>query len=220
MARKRACYQLTDVQRNLAENNLNLARREAWRYHRTTGIQYTILESVAFEGLCQASAKYDPELINEETGRPMRFSSLAVPYIRGSILHYIRDKTYALRLSHRMRENWLKGRKMLCQGESDIEIAKALDISIEEWRDTRSACSGPPLELLDQAVPTEPLEPEEENVAIIYRELAAELICRGSAEGMDKQLKQLDSFFAGRACRHAQKYFQELVALKPVNGYH
>jgi RNA polymerase sigma-B factor len=220
MARKRASYRLTKIQQKLAEDNLNLARREAWRYHRTTGIQYTILESVAFEGLCQASAKYDPKLINEETGRPMRFSSLAVPYIRGSILHYIRDKTYALRLSHKMRENWLKGRRLLCQGETDIEIAKALEISIEEWRDTRSACSGPPLELLDQAVPTESLEPEEENISIVYAELAAELVCRGLSEGMEKQLKHLDAFFSGRACKNAQKYFNDLVALKPVSGYH
>jgi RNA polymerase sigma-B factor len=60
-----------------------------------------------------------------------------------------------MRLSHKMRENWVKGRKMLYRGASDLEVAKNLEISIEEWQETRSACSGPPLELKDQAMPTE-----------------------------------------------------------------
>ena len=36
-------------QQKLASDNLNLARREAWRLQRSTGIEYSTLESVAFE---------------------------------------------------------------------------------------------------------------------------------------------------------------------------
>lgn len=181
MAKRGRDFQLTKEQQKLAEANLNLARDQAWRYFRSTNIEYSILESAAFEGLCQAAAKYDATLINEDTGRSMRFSSLAVPYIRGSILHYIRDKTYAMRLTHRMREIWVKGRKMLHKGYTDIEIFNTLkeqykDFTLKEWQDTKSACSGPPLELGDHAMPSAPLEPDEVDMLTPFREEAAELL--------------------------------------------
>jgi DNA-directed RNA polymerase specialized sigma subunit len=197
MARKTPKFQLTPDQQYLAEKNMNLARREAWRFQRSTGIEYQIMESVAFEGLCQAAAKYDPMIINENTGTSMKFSSLAVPYIRGAILHYIRDKTYAMRLSHKMRENWIKGRKLLHQGANDIEIAEALGIDLETWQETRSVCSGPPLELKDQSTPTEPLEPDEVDVAIDYRELAAEMISRLP----EADMKILRNYYTGTTSR-------------------
>lgn len=169
MARATPKYKLSPEQQKLAANNLNLARREAWRIQRTTGIEYSVLEGVAFEGLCKASYRYDPE-------SGYKFSSLATPTIRGELLHWIRDRTYAMRLSHKMRESWVKGRKFMYLGHSDIEIAKQLGITLDEWKETRSACSGPPLELKDQALPTEAPEPEEVNFAMFYQEQAAELI--------------------------------------------
>lgn len=155
MAKRGSIIALTRQQQSLAADNLNLARNIAWKYQRSTGIEYSILESAAFEGLCQAAARYDAELINAETNKPMKFSSLAVPYIRGSILHYIRDKTYSMRLTHKMRELWLKGRKLVRRGMTDIEISNELDVPLKEWQDTKTACSGPPLELKDQTRPIE-----------------------------------------------------------------
>jgi RNA polymerase sigma-B factor len=161
MSKRDKRFSLSKKQQELAAVNINLARNVAWKYHRSTNIEYIILESAAFEGLCQAAAKYDPELINERTGRSMKFSSLAVPYIRGSILHYIRDRTYSMRLTHRMRETWSKGRKLLNKGATDLEISESLGIPIEEWQDAKSACSGPPLELKDQATPCDAPEIDE-----------------------------------------------------------
>jgi RNA polymerase sigma-B factor len=169
MARKSPDFKLTPEQQKMAAQNLNLARREAWRIQKTTGIDYATLEGVAFLGLCKACYRYNPE-------SGYKFSSLATPTIRGELLHWVRDKTYTMRLSHKMRENWVKGRKMLYRGSNDIEIAKALNIPLEDWQETRSACSGPPLELKDQAMPTEPLEPEEIDFANIYKERAAEIL--------------------------------------------
>jgi RNA polymerase sigma-B factor len=168
MARKASVFKLNKEQQRLAADNLNLARREAWRIQRSTNIDYQTLESVAFEGLCKAAFRYDASRPHPVTGKSMKFSSLATPTIRGELLHWVRDRTYAVRLSHKMRERWVQGRKMLYRGATDIEIAKALDITREEWQEVRKICSGPPLELKDQATPTEPLEPEEIDFAAVY----------------------------------------------------
>lgn len=154
MARKTRKFQLSKEQQKLAADNINLARREAWKLQRTTDIDYDTLEGAALEGLCKAAYRYDPD-------SGFKFSSLAVPTIRGELLHWIRDRTYAMRLTHKMRETWIRGRKMVYRNLPDEDIAEQLDISIAEWQEIKSVCSGPPLELNDQAKPTESLEPEE-----------------------------------------------------------
>ena len=174
---------MTKEQQGLAANNLNLARREAWRLQRTTGIEYHTLESVAFEGLCKAAHRYDPDRPHPVTGKSMKFSSLAIPTIRGELLHWVRDRTYAVRLSHKMRERWVKGRKLLYRGSSDLEVASSLEITIEEWLEVRKVCSGPPLELKEQAKPTEPLEPTELDFGQIYLD-AATLAAAEEKSGM------------------------------------
>lgn len=202
-------FKLTQEQQQLAEVNMNLARNIAWKYQRSTNIEYTILESAAFEGLCQAAAKYDPELINENTNKPMKFSSLAVPYIRGAVLHYIRDRTYSMRLTHRMRELWVKGRKLLNKGMTDIEICKDLEIDLKEWQDVKSACSGPPLELKDQAQPSDPLEADEVDMLTPFRQEAGEILSRISASTKTK----LEKYCAARSNEPTASLVKELEAL-------
>jgi len=165
MARKAKQFHLSPEQQRLAAENINLARREAWRLQRTTDIDYDTLEGAALEGLCKAAYRYDPS-------SGYKFSSLAVPTIRGELLHWIRDKTYSMRLTHKMRETWIKGRKLLYKGFLDDEIARTLEIPPEEWQEIKGVCSGPPLELNDQASPTESLEPEEINFADRFQVLA------------------------------------------------
>jgi len=206
MARYSKTIRLTEDQRILAATNINLARDIAWKYQRRTNIEYSILESAAFEGLCQAAARYDPDMVSDRTGRVVKFSSLAVPYIRGGILHYIRDRTYSMRLTHRMRESWSKGRKLMNKGMSDLEISKALDIHITEWQDAKSACSGPPLELKDQATPTEAIEAEEFDNLTHFRQEAEAVL-----EGMPSTLKRrLERFCRGRSVEVPLLIAQEL----------
>jgi len=168
MARKPSKFKMNETQQRLAAENLNLARREAWRLQRSTNIDYGTLESVAFEGLCKAAYRYDPDKPHPVTGKSMKFSSLAIPTIRGELLHWVRDRTYSVRLSHKMRERWVKGRKILYRGATDLEVAEELGISKEEWLEVRKVCSGPPLELKEQAKPTEPLEAGEIDFAKMY----------------------------------------------------
>lgn len=200
MARKPAKFQLDKTQQNLAADNLNLARREAWRIQRSTGIDYHTLESVAFEGLCKAAYRYDASRPHPVTGKSMKFSSLAIPTIRGELLHWVRDKTYAVRLSHKMRERWVKGRKLLYRGSTDIEIAANLGIKLEEWQEVRKVCSGPPLELKDQATPTEPLEPSELDFAAVYLDQAEHAIQVLKGDLQD-YLGQMEIFLSGNGAR-------------------
>ena len=192
MARKQKKFTMSKEQQDLAANNLNLARREAWRLQRTTGIDYQTLESVAFEGLCKAAHRYDASRPHPVTGKSMKFSSLAIPTIRGELLHWVRDRTYAIRLSHKMRERWVKGRKLLHRGSSDFEIAAALEISKEEWLEVRKVCSGPPLELKEQANPTEALEPSELDFGQVYLDAA-----EAAVAGEDIDITGMDVYLSG-----------------------
>ena len=177
---------------------------------RSTGIEYHTLESVAFEGLCKAAYRYDPDRPHPVTGKSMKFSSLAVPTIRGELLHWVRDKTYAVRLSHKMREQWVKGRKMLYRGATDLEIAEALGIKKEDWLEVRKVCSGPPLELKEQAKPTESLEPSEVNFGELYLS-AAEAAIEQLGGDFPDALGQLEVYVAGNASRIPKESVDELL---------
>jgi RNA polymerase sigma-B factor len=229
MARRPTKFQMNSEQQKLAADNLNLARREAWRLQRSTGIDYSTLESVAFEGLCKAAYRYDPDRPHPVTGKSMKFSSLAVPTIRGELLHWVRDRTYAIRLSHKMRERWVKGRKLLYKGSTDLEVAAALEISKEEWLEVRKVCSGPPLELKEQANPTEPLEPGEIDVSAMYFKAAAEALdtlddsdfCNSlevylSGTGSLIPKKGVDKFLANAGC-HSTNWEENDIDL--VDGW-
>lgn len=204
---------MTREQQNLAAENLNLARREAWRLQRTTGIEYQTLESVAFEGLCKAAHRYDASRPHPVTGKSMKFSSLAIPTIRGELLHWVRDRTYAIRLSHKMRERWVKGRKLLHRGSSDLEIAAELGITKEDWLEVRKVCSGPPLELKEQANPTEALEPSELDFGQVYLDAAKAALEKGGIDGSDMDVylsgngsvipkETINAFLQSAGCRH------------------
>ena len=187
MARKAKEFKLSEEQQKLAADNINLARREAWKLQRTTDIDYNTLEGAALEGLCKAAYRYDPT-------SGFKFSSLAVPTIRGELLHWIRDKTYAMRLTHKMREKWIKGRKLMYKGATDLEIAKELEIEISEWQEIKSVCSGPPLEINDQAKPTDSLEPTELDFREHYLSRAEH--CWESLNA--KQRKAIQDYFSSK----------------------
>lgn len=212
MARKPAKFKLDREQQKMAADNLNLARREAWRIQRSTGIEYQTLESVAFEGLCKAAYRYDASKPHPVTGKSMKFSSLAIPTIRGELLHWVRDRTYSMRLSHKMREHWVKGRKILYRGGTDIEVAAFLGIPLQEWQEVRKVCSGPPLELKDQATPTEPLEPCEIDFAAIYTRAADEAM-EGLPGTQQRLLDQMEVYLSGTGSRIPREAVDTLLQL-------
>lgn len=105
-----------------------------------------------------------------------------------------------MRLSHKMRERWVKGRKLLYRGATDLEVAKELGIEKEEWLEVRKVCSGPPLELKEQAKPTDPLEPSEIDFAAMYLKSAADAM-ENLQEGHGEALESMEVYLSGTGNR-------------------
>lgn len=103
----------TAVSEDLITANLGLARQSAWRFHRKTGQPYDDLEAVAFVGLIRGCRKYDPQRLNPANGKPYALSTIVVPFVQGEILHYLRDRGYAVKFPSRWREQWGKVQRLM-----------------------------------------------------------------------------------------------------------
>lgn len=135
-------FKLTKEQAAFAAEHVRLAYHEAHRFARRTGINYEDLVGAAHIGLAKGAHRFDPAM-------GYKPSTYLVSLIRGELLHYCRDKTYLLRISHRMRELWMRGRKLIPFGHSDLKIAEELKVELSEWLECRHVCSGPPVPLND-----------------------------------------------------------------------
>lgn len=102
-------------------------------------------------GLLKAIDRFDPD-------HGAAFSSLAMPYIRGSVLHYIRDKFGLVSAPRDLYELYRKGEKFIathrqntgvCPSES--AIVKHLGTTSDQWRDAVFANAKP--ESLDVLLP-------------------------------------------------------------------
>lgn len=131
---------MTNDQRALASAHLGLARQQAHRFAHRWSMTVDELLGPAYEGLCKGAIGFDPSLGH----RP---SSYLVPKVKGELLHHLRDTGFSLRISHRLRELWIKARRPLARGLSDQQIACQLQVPLAVWLDCRQACSQRPLSL-------------------------------------------------------------------------
>ncbi|MFZ9148378.1 sigma factor [Vulcanococcus sp.] len=131
---------LSAEQRRFAAEHLGLARMQASRYARRWSMPIEDLLSPAYEGLCKAAAQFDPS-------KGYRPSSYLVSKVKGELLHHLRDTGFAVRISHRYRELWIKARRWLELDLSDGEIARRLGIPLSTWLDCRTACGLRPVPL-------------------------------------------------------------------------
>jgi RNA polymerase sigma-B factor len=119
--------------------NLGLARREAHYWANQCQENYEDLLQVGSIGLVSAIDRFD-------LAKGYAFSTFAMPYIRGEIQHYLRDKSSVVRVPRRWLEMLHKSASVNQQFQaeyqrlpSDTEMAAALDISISEWQEVRLA---------------------------------------------------------------------------------
>jgi uncharacterized protein YjbI with pentapeptide repeats len=85
--------QSVQVRNQLAQLNAGLVRKIAYRISHQCSEPYENLEQIGYLGLIRAIERFDPS-----QGRT--FSSFAVPYIRGEILHFLRDRATAVTIPH------------------------------------------------------------------------------------------------------------------------
>ncbi len=81
---------LSADQQRFVQANLGLVGKVVCSFKRTTKHEYEELFQVGCLGLINAATRFDPSL-------GFRFSSYAIPYIKGEILHWMRDKSEVVR---------------------------------------------------------------------------------------------------------------------------
>ena len=123
------------LRNELAKVNAGLVRRVAHQLSRQCVEPYEDLEQVGFLGLIRAIERFDAK-------QGTAFSSFAIPYIRGEMLHYLRDKSSVLRIPRRWQELYSKGKsatkqltRQLGRSPNAQEVARALNISVSEWQE-------------------------------------------------------------------------------------
>lgn len=144
-----------DLRNRLVQLNIGLVRREAHHWLSNSTETYEDLMQVGSLGLIRAIERF-------EVAKGYAFSSFAVPYIRGEIQHYLRDKGSSMRIPRRwlqlQRQSGKVIRKLqleLGRTPTDTEVAAALRISQQEWQDVKLASRNRSLLSLDAPVQDE-----------------------------------------------------------------
>lgn len=136
----------------LVQMNIGLVRREAHRWVHTSGESFDDLMQVGSMGLIRAIERFDLQ-------KGFAFSSFAIPYIRGEIQHYLRDKGTTVRIPRRWQTLQNQSARAIRQLQEDLnrrpsdqEVADELEITLEEWQQVRIASSNRSLLSLDAPI--------------------------------------------------------------------
>jgi len=127
------------IRNQLVTLNFGLVRKEAHYWTHQCTESYDDLLQVGCMGLIRAIERFD-------LSKGHAFSSFAIPYIRGEIQHYLRDKGVMVRIPRR----WLalqqqavgisrELREKYNRQPTDSEIAAVLEISVTEWQEIKLA---------------------------------------------------------------------------------
>lgn len=128
-----------EVRNQLVRLNLGLVRKIAHRISDQCAEPYEDLEQMGFLGLIRAIERFNPN-------QGCAFSSFAVPYIRGEMLHYLRDNGSLVKIPRRWQELQQEGKRVgkkltetLGRLPKDAEIAQALKVSLNDWQQSKLA---------------------------------------------------------------------------------
>jgi RNA polymerase sigma-B factor len=140
------------LRNHLVELNFGLVRKEAHHWMHQCTESYDDLLQVGSLGLIRAIERFD-------MSKGHAFSSFAIPYIRGEIQHYLRDKSPSVRIPRRWQtlqrqavyiiRNYQENQR---RHPSDAEIANELEISLAEWQEIKLASQNRALLSLDAPI--------------------------------------------------------------------
>lgn len=127
------------LRNQLVELNFGLVRKEAHHWVNQCTESYEDLLQVGSLGLIRAIERFD-------MSKGHAFSSFAIPYIRGEIQHYLRDKGSPVRIPRRWQAIQHQAtavtrelQAQLHRQPTDSEVAAALEIPLEEWQEIKLA---------------------------------------------------------------------------------
>jgi RNA polymerase sigma-B factor len=128
-----------EIRNRLVQLNLGLVRKEAHHWVNQCTESYDDLLQVGSLGLIRAIERFD-------ISKGHAFSSFAIPYIRGEIQHYLRDKGSPVRIPRRWQAIQHQAaaatrdlQLTLHRQPTDAELAEVLQIAIEEWQEIKLA---------------------------------------------------------------------------------
>ncbi len=140
------------LRNRLVELNLGLVRKEAHHWRHQCQESYEDLVQIGCLGLIQAIERFD-------LSRGLAFSSFAIPYIRGEIQHYLRDKSPAMRIPRRwsgmdrqVKRVSQELRQSLGRTPTEAEVREKLGLSPQEWQEMRLALQNTSLLSLDAPI--------------------------------------------------------------------
>jgi RNA polymerase sigma-B factor len=127
------------LRNKLVRLNAGLVRKIAHRVSHQCAEPYEDLEQIGYLGLIRAIERFNPS-------QGCAFSSFAVPYIRGEMLHFLRDRGSSIKVPRRWQDLQKEGQrvrtelaKVLDRQPHDCEIAEKLGVSLYEWREIKMA---------------------------------------------------------------------------------
>ena len=128
------------LRNQLVNLNIGLVRREAYHWKNQCQESFEDLMQVGSIGLINAIERFDVSKGNA-------FSSFAVPYIKGEIQHYLRDKSPTVRMPRAWLTTYNQGCKIIRNKRTETgrepssqEVAITLGITVNEWYDIKLAC--------------------------------------------------------------------------------
>jgi RNA polymerase sigma-B factor len=128
-----------ELRNRLVNLHTGLVRKMAHQFSHQCTEPYEDLEQIGYLGLIRAIERFNPK-------QGYAFSSFAVPYIRGEIMHFLRDRSGLVKIPRRWQEVYNQGQKVrkeltlaLGRCPTDTELARQLNVTVQEWYDSNLA---------------------------------------------------------------------------------
>jgi len=135
----------TEYSEQLAVDNIRLAQQRAHLMMVRTGMPFDDLYQVALVGLIKGCRRYDPNKISPKTGEPYKLSTIAVTFIEGAMMQYLRDRGHSsgVKFPDRWRDKASIVRKMTSDGAQPDVVASATGLRVDEIKEILEAQSSP-----------------------------------------------------------------------------
>lgn len=129
----------------LIEANLGLAHKIACEFDRAgrTALPLREIEALCYLGLVRGCRKFHPRMPNPRVpGSFIQISTRACPFIRGEVMHYVRDRGFLVRMPNSWKEKWPRVRRLREDGLTPQQIEQVTGVSEAEQGEMAAGMAG------------------------------------------------------------------------------